>query len=313
MRVDVTTGFDEAEGMLLRAALDAEGSVQAVTTTSITITFDRYLDPRTAIRQSFCFQSDLAEVASAEDCLEGISTTPFYDPVSRTLTLYLDKALSAETSYKLTVFAARDGIDFGFRSFDATPLEAPVAVTFSTLATDPLGTDTLESPADRYPAIVTCVDAANTYFKNCTGCHGSQGPGGLDLSAPGLASRAAINRVARQASLANQGDEAATKPGRFGAGIPVIQLNNPGNSYLLYKVLARARYYGDTMADGELERLQSWIVGSPMPAHAKQLEFIEEDIIEVGSTVTQGTLQAISNWIAAGAECEIPGAPTGDE
>jgi hypothetical protein len=294
-RAFVTTGVD-ADGARVRERIDEDPSVAATTTTSIVVAFDRYLDPRTAIRQSFCLQSDAdaPPPVSAEQCLSGITLTPTYDPVTRTVTLYLDEPLSA-TTHTLTVFAPLLGTSFGIRAFDSARLDSTVTFTFDTLEANPAGTEELEAPADLDPGIVTCDDAEKL-FLGCAGCHGSSnGPDGLSLDATGIA--AAIDRVAHQTSLADHGSEAAARPVTFGAGMPVIERNSPGNSYIIYKVLARARYSGEGMAEGELERLQSFIVGSPMPAH-------EVDVFGEDATMTQANLKQISAWIAAGASCD---------
>ena len=315
VQVLVTTDVD-AEGSRVRSPL-GDDDVVAATTTSIGIVFDRYLDPRSTIRQSYCLHSDTAPVATLSECVQAISTVPTYDPVTRTVTLYLDEALAPDTSYSLVIFAAARNLDFGFRAFDDVALEETITFSLSTLAENPTGLDQLESPADLDEGIVSCDDA-RTLFAGCTTCHSdvelidgafvANAPMGLSFEPNGLP--LAIDRVAHQTALADQGAEAATRPARFGAGMPVIQRSNPGNSYAIYKVLARARYYGDTMTEGELERLQSWIVGAPMPSHEVKIVENPDDPdgppIEASAAITQGALRRISNWIAAGASCEGP-------
>ena len=311
-QVLVTTGVD-ADGKLVREVVD--GDIAAVSTTSVAVVFDRYLDPRTAIRQSFCLQSDADSAPRGpEECLSAIALTPTYDPVSRTVRLYLAEPLGRAT-HTLTVFSPRNAQDFGIRAFDGALLEATQTFTFDVLDENPPGTEPLESPADLDAGIVTCAEAA-LLFAPCHTCHADQESLGLDengnqittynapedLSFQTRGLSRAIDRVARQTSVGDQGAEAATRPARFGAGMPIIERNNPGNSYAIYKVLARARYFGDTMADGELDRLQSWIVGAPMPVH--EVTPVGED-----ATMTQGALRNISNWIAAGASCELPDEP----
>lgn len=306
----VTTGVD-GDGKAITAGLQ---DAAPLTSTSFAIIVDRYLDPRTPIRQAYCLRSEAAsQPTSALDCVGALSTRPTYDPVSRTLRVYVDAALTPATTYTFTVFAAVDAAAFGLRALDGLPLDAPYHVSFTT--SEDLPDRELESPADLDEGIVTCNDA-RVLFAGCTTCHKDSelidgqpvpnAPMGLSFEPLGLP--LAIDRVAHQTAQGDQGSEAAKRPARFGAGMPIIQRSNPGNSYALYKVLARARYYPDTMADGELERLQSWIVGSPMPSH--EVVAIENpddpdgDPIEVSAAITQGALRRISNWIATGANCE---------
>lgn len=236
----VTTGVDGEGAPVLGALADA----QPLTSTSISVTVDRYLDPRTPIRQAYCLRSDAdgGEPASAFECVGALSTRPTYDPVSRTLRIYLDAPLTAETEYTLTVFAAVDGVPFGLRALDGVPLDESFHVGFSTSADLP--DRALESPADRDPGLVTCAEVTNAWFLSCQSCHGSKGPGNLNLSKNGVA--LAVDRVTPETALGDQGSEAATAPVQFGVGMPIIASDNPGNSYLLYKVLARARYYPET-------------------------------------------------------------------
>jgi hypothetical protein len=68
---------------------------------------------------------------------------------------------------------------------------------------------------------------------------------------------------------------------------------SPGNSYILYKMLANAPGRPDDLADGEVERLMSsLVVGLPMPARPEFTPLSEKQLVD------------ISDWIAAGATCD---------
>jgi len=141
----------------------------------------------------------------------------------------------------------------------------------------------------------------------------------------------AVDRVARQTELGDRsGGAPLEKPTRFGVQMPLVAPGNPGNSYLLYKLLRSAQNYlpceldevdsaseycaipaesctslypqlalearsGNCLApdDAELERLREWFVrGEAMPISRP-----------VERRVGLQQLRAISSFIAAGASC----------
>ena len=120
----------------LRTPVAKDGSTVALVGTAVEVQFDRYLDPRTAIRKSYCLRSDTTPVGALDDCVQGIGTAPVYDPVRRTLTLYLGEKLSADKLYTLTVFEPRvfepDAITVGIRAFDGAALAENFSISFRT-------------------------------------------------------------------------------------------------------------------------------------------------------------------------------------
>jgi len=112
----------------------------------------------------------------------------------------------------------------------------------------------------------------------------------------------ALGKVAHQTQQgnANPGDvnPVLENPRRFGRAMPIIDRASPGNSYLVYKILAGidpvVASDNNPAAAGEQNRLrEAIVVGMTMPATGFLLGSSE------GPPVSE--LQAISNWIARGA------------
>lgn len=283
--------------------------------------FDRFLLPEEAIRQSICLQSNADPVPTIQECsAQAVFLEPTYDPVRRTVTYRLKDTdtLVAGTKYWLTVFAPTATSAFGFRAFDGAALEANVELQFSTAMTNPPGGPVDPSLDDTQKRTVSeelfctasaCVtscgmdDACKSKCAvgrslpaGCSGCHGSIEMGGsaqgLDLSGPNRIS-AIIGRVAHQTQTGGNADEPETKPRRFGRAMPQIEPGNPGNSYLIYKMLAGPIYARSAaaadLAPGELDRLRaSVVVGLPMPP--SDLYALPEASVDV-----------LSTWIMTGA------------
>lgn len=295
------------------------------TTSSVRVRFDRFLLPEDAIRQSICLQSSSDPVPTLAQCTQGVFLEPAYDPVRRAVTYRLPATampLVADTKYWLTVLAPTAASPFGFRAFDGAALESNVVLQFTTAATNPPGgpaDPSLDDAARRavseelFCAASTCVTScgmddackakcsvSKSLPAGCAGCHGPIENGGsamgLDLSGPNRIS-AIIGRVANQTQTGGNADEPDTKPRRFGRAMPQIEPGNPGNSYLIYKMLAGSTYARSAaaagLAPGELDRLRaSVVVGLPMPPY--DLYALPEASVDV-----------LSAWIATGAHTPV--------
>jgi hypothetical protein len=238
------------------------------------------------------------------------------------------------TLYQLELVAPSDADDFGIRAFDGAPLRedrVPLKISFFT------GIAPVDLPVLTPP---TCADIVGQIFNttpaDCgsSNCHSSanaaQGaPHGLWLDGRANFGVTAVNRVARQTEVGDRsGGVPLEQPSRFGVQMPLIQPGNPGNSYLLYKLLrgpnayeacafdpltSRSSFcqmpddicesaYPDVPFDRksciapvseELERLREWFVrGEPMPIPRP-----------AARSVGLQQLRAISSFIAAGADC----------
>jgi hypothetical protein len=164
--VTASTGLD-GDGNPVREALAVDGSTTGVLpTSSLTIRFDRFLDPISVARQSLCVAGSTTEVNDATQCIEGRAfEQPVYDPVHRTVTLYLPEgqSLPLATKHTITLLAppAEAGdLDFGFRAFDGAPLDATTAIQFTTVDADPDGPVERPSTADRFCQAAACADGS---------------------------------------------------------------------------------------------------------------------------------------------------------
>ncbi len=283
-----------------------DGSTVARSNTRIEIVFDRYLDSRSATRQAICLSSEDVDVETLEDCNTTVAIADgpvgvFYDPAGRVVTYYLPQenpALPAAL-HKLTVLT---GLDTSFRAFDGAPLAGKVEVRFTPDATTGLEPQRAPNDAD----IDLCRDA-RTVLSGCTTCHQDNpsadpvrvAPAGLDLSSFDAIAATGFG-VAHGASLGASGRQPEAAPPRFLAGMPVLSLvgRSPGNSYLVYKVLARTEVDALTLAPGETDRLRAALTGMPMfpenyPAMA------DEDV------------RTLTRWLASGATCSESAPPSG--
>jgi hypothetical protein len=255
---------------------------------AIELRFDRYLDPRTAIRQSYCLSSDTEKPVDLSECTAPVGTSPAYDPVDRALILYLDTPLANGTQYQLTLFAPPisadvDPLTVGLRAFDGVPLENDLTFIFTTAA-DPLGDD-VEGP----PPAPTC-GALDQALQTCRSCHNATAPAPANLRLTLETIAEAVDRVAMQTQRGGDATTPLANGPIFGGNMPIIGARSPGNSYLLYKALA-AGTSETTLADGETERLRAWITGFPMPPTGDPSDF------------ERSKLKTVSRYIAAGATC----------
>jgi hypothetical protein len=137
---------------------------------------------------------------------------------------------------------------------------------------------------------------------------------GLSLdSAEGLL-ETAISEVAHQTERGAESGVVLRDPERFGIQMPVLDPGQPGNSYLLYKLLRNPASHRagpasagicETLYDvplaadcleppsDELARLREWFVlGSPMPLPGAG-----------GRPVSRDALRELARFVAAGADC----------
>lgn len=292
-----------------RTSVAADGMTLAQTVTSISVKFDRYMLPPTASRQGVCLQAEIKEVNSLADCTSQITLSPTYDPVTRTATYFLAEPLVDLQTYQLTVLNRGD--IFGFAAFDGVSLDK--AYTFTFKANNVGGT--LEAPPTD-PGFCSCGlkgcaprRLQDVVRDSCQGCHQDTLVDGLskplaasmgmyltegssgDVSTAGLR-ETVIGVTAHQTEQGGHAQVPADNPTRFGVAMPRVAAGDPGNSYLLYKLLATDGLITDpTLAPGEADRLRlGLVVGQSMPAGKFKADF------------TEGDAALISQWIAAGAQ-----------
>jgi len=342
-----SVGLD-ADGFPVREPLEANGATEGVLpTSSLTVRFDRYLDPVTVSRQSFCLSGTTTAVADPTQCVEGrVFEQPLYDPIRRTVTLYslANDPLPLGTKHSLTMLAPppEDGdLVYGFRAFDGAPLEETFAIQFTTA-----GSDDPDAPFERPPTaesfcgdggcangsaitpeaaacraacdpddeqVATCLTdccprSVQAILLGCSyaTCHaaGSLNDAplgaamGLDMSTAQLVRLTAVGRVAHQTQQGEHAALADRNPARFGRAMPIIDPQNAGNSYMLYKLMAHSTY-ADTV--GEVDRAEvarmrnALVVGMQMPATATP------QLRERKGTPSLNDYDTLSAWISQGA------------
>lgn len=257
----------------------------------------------------------LGAITAASDCARGVTLEPAYDPVLRRIT-YRQPATSAglapATRYTISVFPPpNDGTTNGILAFDGAPLDRPVSLEFTTRDSEPAGT-TVEPP----PSVDFCAALDHEVFQaSCAagGCHTGSGPldhgvalgpaEGLDLSSSAALRATAVGRVAHETQTGEHAAQGEVSPSRFGRAMPIIDPTRPGNSYLLYKLLASEENGApgsDAAAEearvSEIARLRAAVVvGMPMPPTSG-----------ASKPIDQRQLEQISDWILAGAKADCP-------
>ncbi|MBX3184534.1 MAG: Ig-like domain-containing protein [Polyangiaceae bacterium] len=286
---------------------------------AIELRFDRYLDPSSAVRQSLRLQAGSGGPI--------VFLTPSYDVVERVVRFRQEPGARLQPSTLYTVeLIAEAGA--GFRAFDGAALEhgaIPERYHFYT------GTQDAEDPPA--PPVTSCSDVLRIFSggqAGCVSCHQSSEAGiggcppgqapdpsfpdecvgvprqGLDLSSRAGLERTAVFQVAHQTEIGPSAGTPLTNPSRVGVQMPLVHPNNPGNSYLLYKLLRNPSNFATQQtsayrvglggqrllaSDDERERLREWFVrGEPMPAGGYSLSLAE--------------VRAIQRWIQNGAETE---------
>jgi hypothetical protein len=198
----------------------------------IEIAFDRLLDPSSVTRQTFVLQD-----------LSGnfVETSPSYDPVARIVRLCLADAppLQADQTYQLTLVAPQSRTDLsGLRAIDGAGLDPSIApvIEFPVVAGAAyVGSDacTGATPVD------FCADVLPIFVTSCGGatCHTGSSPAeGLLLTTPPGLEATAIGRVAEGSNTGTRTQ--AAPPGiLFGVDMPIIAPADPGDSWLMYKLL----------------------------------------------------------------------------
>lgn len=272
----------------------------------IELSFDRFLNPSTVNRQSVGLRDEFDQAP--------VSPVVTYDPVRRVVTLSNPSTdgkpwLLAGQSYKLILpIPAKEG-DFGLRAIDDAGLEGKGAVVLGFFASAPTG----RAPD---PTVVFCKDVLPVLSKNCGDCHTLAS--GREGAAAGLVldtEKGITFAKGRVANATNTGPRSGTgRPAGnfFPVDMPLIDPGNPGNSFLLYKMLlpppsevervfdggadcgvaldVTPTSVGSALADGERRRLGDYVLGLSMPALSQPL--------------TEAQLERLRLWIAQGAKVE---------
>lgn len=321
-------GIYPADGQGVECVESAADDCGVPTNATLTLRFDRFLNPATVNRQAIqVFTGDPARSPA-------IPFDVVYDPVERVARFHMPGGYGfmPRTLYQLRLLAPKPGDELGIRAFDGAPLaegELPLEVSFYTSnapVAQPVGTaptchDIVTQVLD-FPRLGNCASQeCHAATNNALGA----APAGLWLDGRYNLRVTAVGRVARGTELGDASGVPLQNAPRFGVQMPLIDPKNPGNSYLLYKLLRLEKNFdpcppdtpssvcdlpadpgvsaypelplgeGESLVPSaqESERLREWFVrGEPMPLQRGGAR----------SVSLQG-LRAISAFIAAGADC----------
>ncbi|WP_437737052.1 hypothetical protein [Sorangium sp. So ce1335] len=348
-----TTSLDQ-NYQPVRTPLDPSGAIPVLSTASIVLKFDRFLLPRSvggaALADFVCLSGDLAaEVRTPADCVNPIPLAATYNPVQREVILRQVEGMQGlvpGSRYALTVLGPVDeDAPSGVRAFDGAPLRDNVRIEFTVAATNPpQATPEFRMPGgdfycqrdlecvmekcDDDPVCTMCVRGAAYVLFSCAGCHidGNASAGlNLNVGAPLFNNVAplletAIGRAAHQTQVGEHAHLAEQTPERFGRAMPIIDPNNPGNSYLLYKIIIGENAIDPSLTGEaaeqlreEIERLRAaFVMGVPMPPPEwgiPQFRFFPEKPDDPTLTQYVDGMDILSAWILAGAvprDCSMP-------
>jgi hypothetical protein len=295
---------------------------------TLTLRFDRFLNPATVNRQAIrVFTGDPANSPN-------IPFDVAYDPVERVVEFRMPRGYSFQPRalYQIELVVPEASDDFGVRAFDGAPLAGSASSLRSSFLTSRVSAPVLRPDPPSCDEIVTQV-LNSVSLGNCAAsrCHRSRAnelgaaPEALWLDGRSNLRNTAIDRVAHETELGDTAGSPLQDSPRFGVQMPIIDPKNPGNSYLLYKLLRKPENFepcgpgvsssvcaepADTavsayttlpLSEGEsIEpsaeeslRLREWFVrGEPMPYPGGP-----------STTVSLQGLRAINAFIAAGADC----------
>ena len=271
--------------------------------TPLELRFDRYLLPRTAIRQAIRLYSGSPN--------RTVLLEPSYDLVERVVTYVPGHpgGLAPGLLYEVRItLPAEDRDGYGFRAFDGAPLEEDGSVDLS------FSFRTREAPAADPAAVAPppCTDAlAVLRGAGCPTCHaqGKHPPMGLALDSGPSLDETAIARVAHETDTGPTAGAAVVDGPRFGAGLAVIAPSNPAESYLLYKLLANPGNFGTGAAACTTAHAVAMPRGAcPEPSSAERARLAEWmvplDPMPRGGTLPGGVedLRLLQVFIAYGAD-----------
>jgi hypothetical protein len=319
---------ENGEGV--ECAADADASCGVPVNATLTLRFDRFLNPASVNRQAIrVFTGDPADSGAI----------PFdvnYDPLERVVEFRMPIGYGFVPSalYQIELLVPEGPDDFGIRAFDGAPLtegDVPLIMSFRTSGMAE------EQPV---PSVPSCEEIvrdvlSNPDLGNCarSDCHHSRpshplggAPEGLWLDGRHNLRITAIGRVAHETEFGDSSGVPLQDSPRFGVQMPLIDPKSPGNSYLLYKLLRLPRNF-EPCADEQLSPVCSTPADPTLSSYAKlplgEFESVvpsaEESTrlrewfvrgeampfprgVAPGGVSLQG-LRALTAFIAAGADC----------
>jgi len=253
-----------------------------------------------------------------------------YDPVTMTVSLSNPSPplawLTAGQKYRVVVNVPsfEGGTSAGLLAIDGATLAAPVTLVFTAGApADP--------PFAGPPSIPFCGTVLDGIFKqDCSFCHTrpqdaglvtlpdagfnvTQPPLGLDLSSAEGVRSTAVGQVADESNTGPLARPATPSLGEpFGIDMPILAPGEPGNSWLLYKVILANPAPADAETIGGDSGVVTYGQGTKLPASQAELGRLAAYILGqampyqvpgqgTNPTLTAGDLVRLSTWIAQGA------------
>lgn len=280
--------------------------------------FDRYLRPSSVLRQSIYVTVGAIDPTTGESPAGGYFFEPRYDPYERTAVFALPPGdrLSPDIRHTVRLRPPVDPADpVGIRAFDGAPLADQLTYSFTTAAGV---TDPEHDENDEWPEADWCDDRAappklpsvRSVLAGCAraGCHaGAQPAAGMDLGSAASVRTTVLRVLAREALPTGTSGEVLTNPLVAGEGMPRVDPGNPGNSYLVYKLLINEANHPQT-GDPEADE-PSWQRGLPAlepadPAELARLRnaFVMLEPMPIGGRLTPNQMRSIVAWIGLGAE-----------
>jgi hypothetical protein len=296
----------------------------------IRVTFDRYLLPLTANRQGVTLLDEFGNVPDPP--------VVQYDPVTLSVTIQNPKPgqpwLVVGRFYKVVFpVATDDGGPFGLRAIDRATIDpATPAITFQ--VAPPTGSPpvdpTIDFCSDVFPIFAAARSGTSARGACSSGvCHSAGGAQGLRLDTPDGIRETALGVEAAETTTAALSTPLPPQPA-FPVGMPIIDPYDPGNSYLIYKLLLPdengpsptpgAPYgytackavtppfdYGPSASfastDEAKKRLTEHVMGRRMP-YADFDPATEAFSTPVGTSLTLDQVERVRLWIQQGAEVD---------
>jgi hypothetical protein len=288
----------------------------------IRVAFNRFLDPRTVTRQSVLIQ-DLNGNAVTEELIA-------YDPVTLTISLSNPGAplawLTPKQQYQvvLNVPSYEGGGPSGLQAIDGATLPAPLTLQFT-------AGPSAEPPFSGVPAMQFCRDVYPIFSNNCSfsGCHaafqdggfGSSDGGprlGMDLASQQSFRKTALNQIADESNTGPLAATGAWSPGTtpFGVDMAIVAAGEPGNSWMMYKILLAMPVPPDAAYDfGSQPAMSAYASALVSPISASERAILSNYILgqsmpypgiahtePSSSTLSEGDMERLSTWIAQGAQ-----------
>lgn len=274
--------------------------------------------PTSVIRQSVLVTPGLIDEETGEIAAGSVFFEPRWDPYDRVVTFELPPGNRwiPSTLYSVSVLLPDDPAGVaGLRTLEGAPLQEPVTLGF-------MPGEAVSDPShdvdDTWPVVGFCegapdagIVAIEQIFRGSCGsgaCHGGSEPAmGLRLDTPEGIRGTTIRVTARETMHAPQVGAPAANPSTFGDAMPRIDPGNPGNSYLVYKLLIHEGNYAG--AGEQAQAARAWLGDLPPDAaiptsdiDSLRATFVQGEPMPVSGTLTPAMMRGVVTWVAQGAQ-----------